>query len=186
LGWGDPATGYQASVDYAGLADDWAGGVFGTETKGSVTERPLADGRAEVHVRLFTKDALTWVVDFTGLPEECVWQTCPLKFGGRWTAEGGLEGEPALGASFLEVKFINTAPGAPLPDLVQLVYFPEEDQETEFLAFRSSASGQLPNGTPGRAIVVQTGLFGLLKPPVTNENWDGFPAELIRVLPVGQ
>jgi hypothetical protein len=37
----DLTEGIAASVDYAGLADGFAGGAFGTETMGTVTERPL-------------------------------------------------------------------------------------------------------------------------------------------------
>jgi hypothetical protein len=57
-----------ASVDYAGLAnakiEELSGGTisFGTTTSGTVTERALADGRAEVSARLHTTNALTWVV----------------------------------------------------------------------------------------------------------------------------
>ena len=37
--------------------------------------------------------------------------------------------EPALGRFNLEVQFINGAPGLPIPDLFQLLLFPEADQE---------------------------------------------------------
>src|SRR5437588_3883075 len=113
VGWTDPDHGLSMSVDYAGIADDFYGGVFGTTFGGTVTERRLADGRAEVTVVLRTTDALTYVVngfDFAG---------GPLLFGGR-PAPGGIQGTVALADCELRVTFINTAPGAALPDLIQL------------------------------------------------------------------
>jgi hypothetical protein len=175
IGWTDLAEGIAASVDYAGLADAFAEGAFGTETTGTVTERPLKDGRAEIHVKLHTKNALSWVVDgfdFTG----------PLLFGHRAPdVEDGEE--PALGESLLHVKFINPEPGAELPDLIQLLYFPEDDQELLFLSFNARADAPPDDGTPGRVQVVQTGLF-MTEPQAPT--WDGFPVENIILLPVGQ
>jgi hypothetical protein len=175
IGWTDLAEGIVASVDYAGLADAFAGGAFGTETTGTVTERPLKDGRAEVHVRLHTTNALSWVAeggDFNG----------PLLFGHR--APEVLAGaEAALGESFLGIRFINTAPGAPLPDLIQLLFFPEPDRQVIFLSFQARADGPLADGSPGRVQVVQTGLFMTAGKGATE---DGFPAEKIILRGVGQ
>ncbi len=175
IGWTDVAEEISASVDYAGLADAYAGGAFGTETTGTVTERPLKDGRAEVHVRLHTTNALSWVVDgldFNG----------PLLFGHR--APDVLTGaEAALGESFLHVKLINTAPGAPLPDLIQLLVAPEPGQELVFLSFTARADGLLADGTPGRLQVAQTGLFMTAFKGATA---DGFPVENIILSAVGQ
>ena len=60
-----PASARFALFDYAGLAADYLNHNFGislgTTTSGSVTERPLADGRAEVTVILHTTNALAWV-----------------------------------------------------------------------------------------------------------------------------
>lgn len=189
--WFDPITEINcASVDYAGLADKWiteeSGGdvSFGTEFSGSVTERPLEDGRAEVRVILRTTNALVWVMD-----EDCDVES-PLLFGHR--APEVLDGvEAALGQSHLQVVFINTAPGADLPDLIQLVFCPEEnpDQELLFIAIRATADGPLgeafgvEDGTPGRMQLTQTGLFmsgfhGAVE--------DAFPAELIRLRVVGR
>jgi hypothetical protein len=171
------------SVDYAGLADDYAAGILGTQTTGTVTERPLSDGRAEIHVRLHTKNALTWVVDDPADFNE------PLLFGYRAPDLVPDGQEPALGESFLDVKFINTAPGDPLPDLIQLVVAPQAGQELVFLAFRARANGPLrglfgvEDGTPGRVTVVQTGLF---MTPFRGAVADGFPVERIELHVVGQ
>ena len=187
FGWGDPANGRVASVDYAGLADEWinseSGGAisFGTEMRGTVTERPMADGRARVHVTLHTTNALTWVAadgDFNGT----------LLFGHRAPDVLGGGQEPALGSSFLHIDFINTAPGAPLPDMLQIAAFPEPGQEffSFILMFHSNAAGELraafgvPEGTPGQAIVAQAGLF--MTPFIGQGVQDGFPVERIELL----
>src|SRR5918912_1885672 len=47
----DPFTNRVAAIDYAGLAKRVMPSI-GTTTSGTVTERPLADGRAEVDVQL--------------------------------------------------------------------------------------------------------------------------------------
>jgi hypothetical protein len=176
IGWSDPTAMLLASFDYAGLADECAGGTFGTEMSGSITERPLADGRAEVHVRLRTTNALAWVVD--GLDDF----NGDLLLGQRLEACGILPARPALGSSLLDVTFINTAPGAPLPDLVELIYFTGEGQELIKLSFHGQADGPLANGTPGRVEVAETALF------MTGFNGataDGFPAEKIILRAVG-
>jgi hypothetical protein len=182
LGWTDLVHGLGISVDYAGLADDFTGGRFGTEFSGNVTERPLPDGRAEVHVRLHTRNALTWVLnrpDFLFPTDE------ELLLG--YLVVDTDENSPALADSFLDVKFINTAPGDPLPDLIQLLV--EEPDRIRFIAFTASAKGPLrelfgvPDGTPGRAKVVQTGLF---MTPGRGAVADGFPAERIELHVVGQ
>ena len=58
VGWGDQAGNLGASVDYAGLANACFGNAFGTTTSGVITERALANGRAEDTVLLFTQNAL--------------------------------------------------------------------------------------------------------------------------------
>ncbi len=56
-----------AGVDYAGLANAYAAGKE-PQITGTVKERPLKDGRAEVTVLLHTKNANLWVIelDLTG------------------------------------------------------------------------------------------------------------------------
>jgi hypothetical protein len=156
---------------------------------GSITERPLADGRAEVRVILHTTNALTFAVDD---PEGTFDFTGPLLFGQRLEADPGNCGLPpaqaALGNSHLNVTFTNTAPGAQLPDLIQLLVAPEDGQQLLSLKFRGQASGLIPDeadGTPGRVEVTQT---GLLSPPLKSKplNADGFPAEKIIIRAIGQ
>lgn len=113
----------------------------------------------------------------------------PLLFGQRLEEDPGNCGkipdgsQAALGSSLLHLTFINTAPGAPLPDLIQLFVFPDDGQEPLKISFQGQADGLLAGGTPGRVKVTQTGLF--------MTNWmgataDGFPAEKIILREVGQ
>lgn len=154
LGQNDPVRMKSASVDYAGLANEWivenGGESLGTRFSGSVKEYPLPDGRARVKVVLKTKRALTWVedsADFSG----------PLLFGNK--APEVLAGAaPALCNSTFQITFINTAPGAPLPDLIQLIVAPEPGQEIFKVSARCNVKGLLhaafgvPEGTMGRAV----------------------------------
>lgn len=182
VGWFSYSPDRAASVDYAGLVDAYWGKPFGTTMSGSVTERPLPDGRAEVNVRLHTENALTWVAaggDFNN----------PLLFGQRYTEAPDDWAGAALGESLLQIRFINTAVGAPLPDLIQLFFFAEEGQEVLFVSFKARADGTLreaygvPDGTPGRVQVNQTGLYMTHSAQAP----DGYlwPVELINLQVVG-
>ena len=189
FGWGDPAKGICAAFDYAGLANEaivaGTGGAvdLGTTTSGSVTERPLADGRAEVHVVLHTKNANTF-----GQSACNDFNTDPLTFGSR-PADVIAGADAALGNGTFHIRFISPAPGAPLPDLLQLAFSPEEGQELLMLSIYYTAFGTLHSasgfaeGTPGRLTCTQTGiLFSGFHGAVG----DGFPAEIIDLRPVGR
>jgi hypothetical protein len=174
VGWGDATSSMGISVDYAGLANTCFGNAFGTKTTGTVTERALADGRAEVTVLLFTKNALTWVV------QPLDFANGPVIFGHRWNASSPcvLDGTPpALGNSFLETKFINTAPGDPLPDLLQLIFFPKPGQQLTEYVFQAQATGTLANGESGSVTVAQTAN------PVVRSN---VQAAVINLRPTGK
>ena len=64
---------------------------------------------------LHTTNALTWVV------EGFDFASGTLLFGRRADDLGEFK-PPALGHSFFQIVFWNTAPGAPLPDLMELLY----------------------------------------------------------------
>jgi hypothetical protein len=156
IGWGDPVAITIASVDYAGLANNYlleqSGGMInlGTQTSGSIVERALPDGRADVSVVLHTTNALSWTVpslsDFTG----------PLNFGAR--VGDVLNGAaPALAHVEFRIKFTNTAPQAPLPDLIQLFFDPKAGQGVISYAFQANASGLFCDGSSGTMNVSQTG-----------------------------
>lgn len=182
--WTAPAqsTGARANnlfmfIDYAGRTNAQivaAGGTsLGTTFSGSITERGLPDGTAEVHVRLHTDNAfadggdlITGVLYFG--------HTAGQVFGGA---------QPGLGSCDLDLTFINTAPGAPLPNLGAI---PASAFKTLF--FRGSATGPLraafgvPDGTPGRGHVVQNGLYQASGQGATA---DIFPAERVDFNQVG-
>ncbi len=195
IGWNekivDPRHIKFAGVDYAGLANAALGNVFGTSMRGSVTERPLADGRAEVHVLLFTDRANTWVIDLDATANILAQiASKPTLFGKR----PGAAGLPALGSCTLQVKFTQGAPGAPLPDLLQLQNAPQPGQSLDFIGFQTTAFGPLTtefgmvNGTPGRCTIRQTGLLetALRVSPRSRVALDAFPAELIELRLVGR
>jgi hypothetical protein len=183
VAWLDPATGRGVSVDYAGIYDQWlesaSGGTIdlGTTFAGSVQERPLPDGRAEVHVILHSWNALTYGYD----------PALGLVFG-HYSGDVLAGMDAALGHSTLKVTFLNPAPGAALPDLNQLLNDPLPGMELVGIWFRASAEGTIreafgvPDGTPGRLQVVQNGLhFANSK----SKNWDGWPSEHIHIFPIG-
>jgi hypothetical protein len=191
-----------ALLDYTGLTGkfllDNYGISLGTAVSGGVTERPLSDGRAEVTVNLHATNALAWAINFdpTGAADQ--YNSNPLLFGYRaqdLIANPTLP--PALGSANVRIVFKNTAPGAPLPDLVCINHdfgCPEVAAcpagfELDFVSFYGDATGPLhalaglgPEGTAGRLDVTQT---GLVKPGFANgfkgALSDAFPAESVEL-----
>ncbi len=188
IGWGssfaNPPVLF-ASVDYAGLAATWlqnnGGPSLGTTVTGDVNERRLSDGRAQVVVNVDFTKALTWAFQFPG-----DFATAPLIFGYRaqdLAANPGLT--PGLSTGKLQVKFKNTAPGAPLPDLIAFILgTAAPGQELVSIAFRSDGLGPLrapfgvAEGTPGKCVVTQT---GLLMTSFMGATGDAFPAEKVII-----
>lgn len=162
-----------ASVDYAGVSDRYLNGSLGTTFSGSVSERQLPDGRAEVSVNLHTRNTLMYILD----AQNWDFATDPLLFGNRaHDVKNGAA--PARGDAHFEVVFINTAPGAPLPDFMWALYgywvptfpllplkYPWPGFELVSMRINASADGPLhaasglgPYGTPGHGRVVQVNL----------------------------
>ncbi len=183
-------TGRLMSADYAGLVARCWPGLLPTSFDGTIIERPLRDGRAEIELILHTSNALTWVTqgnDFV---------SGPVLFGQRWNMSGtcgtassaGLT-NPALGDMYLRIVFTNPSPGYPLPDLEQLLGFPEKGQEVISLKWTVKANGLLyglpgiADGTPGQASTYQVGLLTKTngKPAI-----DGFTVERIDLKPIGK
>jgi len=154
----DPLEGLAISVDYAGLADKRCGAISGSTFEGKVTETELPDGRAAVSVTLQTENAIIWVLDTLSFNSAVV-------FGTRWEDAGGectFDAFPTLGSSALEVTFIISEPGAPLPDLFAFLiidkglahFYPEqipEGLELVTLRFTATAYRELDDGTPTEA-----------------------------------
>jgi len=184
IGFIDPKTANFVLVDYSGSANSLK--PLGTTVDGSITEVPLDDGRAEVVVVLHTRNALAWASDISSsFPG-------PTLFGHRLD-EVLAGGDAALADSLLQVTFKNTAPGAPLPDIIQLVNCPDPGQELESISFRARANGTLraafgvADGTAGRLEVTQTGLVAIAGTANPNSRVasDAFPAEKIIIQPTG-
>jgi hypothetical protein len=167
--WGIPGFPRSAYVDFAGHTEAYlaahGGPPLGTEIHGKIVERLLADGRAAVHVVLKVDNTLAWVTE-----EANAWtiKDATLLFGNR--AADVLAGEqPGLCDAHFEVKFINTAPGAPMPDLIQLLFRTEPGQEPKFVSVHCHATGPLreafgvEDGTPGRANILARPLY--IPPP---------------------
>ena len=182
--WSDPKTGIFASVDTLGQFDD---GDFGTTLDGSISEAKSPGGLAKVDVTVHASNALmrayAFDPDFNAIP-----------LFGHLFGEVEEGAPPTLGDSLLKVSFTNTAPGAPLPDFFQMAFCPAPGQALQFLAIRASASGPLreafgvPEGTPGRLEVTQTGLIGtsLIANPHSRVALDAFPVEHIIIRATGK
>lgn len=182
IGSSDPKSGILAAIDYAGIANNWvmreSGGVisFGTSFSGTVRERPLLDGSAEVQVILRTKNALTWAVQ----PNDDDGFNGALAFGHRAPDVLNDGAEPTLCDSHYQIRLINTAPGAPLPDLLQVLVAPEDNQEIRMLHLTCTVKGETANGAKSTLKVEQTGLF---MTPFKGAVADGFPAETVQLHP---
>jgi len=148
------ATQWIAAVDYAGLENAWLKNAsFGrqsyrTRFSGTVDERPLRDGRADIKIRLRIERAAARVF----LPDGT------LLFGNA--SPSVLTGaKPAIGESSLDFEFINPRVGMPLPDLLQVGFANITGQDFVILHMRSEATGPLhaafgvPEGTRGRMVV---------------------------------
>ena len=148
---------YFAKVDYAGLADQYLGGVLGTTFEGSITERPLADGRAEVSVRLHTKNALAWVSGRTMTPA------------GSWGPAFQIWGHPAqqvqAGAdpafADLEFRLVYVSPGMglPIPDLTQFSFDPAYIGMKTFESIHARGTGLMADHTKAALVLSMTGLL---------------------------
>lgn len=178
--WIDPKSGYIAGMD---TLDQLLPGRFGTTITGSVSENALPDGGAQVRVVLHSANALTRGLNANG---QVIF--------GYSRGEVARGATPVLGDVQVQVAFRNTSPGAPLPDLAQLMDCPEPGQSLEVLSLRARASGPLraafgvPEGTPGRLEVTQTGLIGTsgIANPRSAVGRDAFPAEHVNIKATGK
>jgi hypothetical protein len=157
------------------------GPTIPTSFSGEVIERQLPDGRADVKVMLFTSNALIWVVDRC----ECEFGPGNVLMGS--TPDQVIHGaDPVLGDSFFDIEFINTAPGAPLPDLFQLFLF---GGAWQFISagFQAKAQGPM-HDVPGVQDIV-AGTTGMLTVTVAGVHsfnaFHGLPANVVNLTPVG-
>jgi hypothetical protein len=184
VNWTDPSSGASVTFDYAGLADGALGGVLGTTVSGSINEVPQNDGSAIVTVLLHTKNALAWAN--TGSAP----QGGALLFGHRTTEVALSNAVPALGSCTLKVVIQISAPGAPLPDLIEtFLAFGGPCGTSSFISisFNGQASGTLPDGTPASLQVTEVGLIRVagIANPNSRVALDAFPAEHIDIQATG-
>jgi hypothetical protein len=155
LGSGDSGPVTFALVDYAGLANEWIKSQTGgrhlrTTVYGTLRERAASDGRAEVRVTMETRDALAWaflIADADFDHDPLPFLNTPLAFGAR-AQDVILGATPALARVSVEVTFMNSGLGAPMPDLVQLSLATEPGQTPYAIALKSEACGRKRDGTP--------------------------------------
>ena len=170
-----------ARADYSGKICDCitakGGPVFTPEFRGTVTERDLPDGTAEILVNHHFTNTYVVARDQTlgGNP-------APAILGYNATELfGHPELQSAVASGTIQVKFIIAHPGDPLPDLAFINFLS--------VSARYQGSGPLraafgvAEGTPGKLLVSQTGLFSI--PGQGDGVADSYPAELVRVFKAG-
>jgi len=189
VAWQDqPPSKTFAYVDYAGkyaaFIASSGGPTINTEVDGTVRERDLPDGRAEILLNVHFKNAMSYALDLTQSPP------APTIFGfrsGELIANPSLS--PALASGELQARYIIASPGASLENLADIV-FGFVPGEVLSLSFRANGDGALraafgvPDGTPGKLVLSETGRFDI--PGKGKGVADGFPAELIRVFKAGK
>jgi hypothetical protein len=144
-----------ALVDYAGLANDFLQDKLGTRVDGFVIQSELADGRAQITVSLTATNALGFaqlIADINKLG----FLNAPTKFGNK--AQDVANGaEAAVGDCTFLVTFSISEPGAPLPDLVDVLSNKPNKFKPIDLSFIATIPGQCENGTRAVLHVDQEG-----------------------------
>ncbi len=163
-------------VDYAGALDRALGLGLNTTFVGSITERQLGDGTAEVLVDIRSHNVATWM--FLARKNERVFGMDP------WSVQGGAT--PTLGDIHFKCTLRIQSPGAALLDINSAEGWASVTRITvEASAFGplEAAAGLGPDGAPGHAWINQVGLLTKTngKPGI-----DGFTAEVVKLQRVGQ
>jgi hypothetical protein len=165
-----------ARVDYTGQDAAFLGLNLGTTTSGTVSERSLSDGRAEVTVNLHTHNAFAWATQL--LPDgsygALLFGYTPMQL----QANPSLT--PPLANSDLQLVAKIPAPGSPLPDIVNdfILGNAPAGEELVSLSFRATAQGSTPAGQQATLIVSQTGVLG--RTPNLIRDF-GFTAEVVDI-----
>lgn len=176
FGWFDrPDEKYFEFVDYTGYFNNLYNLGLGTTVNGKITERPLADGTAEVSVEFHTKNALVYVRELNA-PFQMLLGGTPFQV--------SVGQEPAIGSTNMKWVFINSAPGDPIPNLGSF------GGETIMLSINTTATGYLheaaglgPDGSTGKSVMNQVGLQGRGSGKGATE--DGYPVEFIKLNKIG-
>lgn len=152
--WIDPVTNRYMTIDYSGKVNDFivahGGKSVGTVVSGTVIQRPLPNGTAEITVQLNLQNAVVWASQGSTL----VFGHVPLDIVSGYT--------PALATVNFNLKFTISAPGAPLADLATIVFTQHAQVFQQLNAIGQGpflAAYGVPDGTPGIAQTTQTGVF---------------------------
>ena len=187
---------YDLWYDYAGVLGRPSsyGGVLGPKSiTGTVTERPIGNGMAEVTVRAKVASALIWVTAHSCCAWEPFLRDLPTVFGHR---EAEIIADPSLPAARANVDFTVTflnEVGAAMPDLNTSwelgrfngfhVQLSAEGPLTE--AFGELEGISIPEGTPGKLRWGKPGLQTPANPKAWNGAASGFPNDQFHLFPIG-
>ena len=160
-------------ADYAGLQNRIYGLNIASTYDGMITEKALSNGTAEVRIVLHAHNILMYVLASN-------WST--LLFGE--TPSKILGGAtPTLGNADIDATFINSAPGAPIPDFGTIISLATKfSMKASAFGPLTAASGLGPDGTPGHAWTNQNGVPGKLN---GHPSIDGYSVEYVKLQPVG-
>ncbi|PXW83894.1 hypothetical protein C8R34_12532 [Nitrosomonas sp. Nm84] len=138
-----------ALVDYAGIADKHiqaqTGQSIGTKVHGVVLECALPNGKAQVSVTLIATKALGFAQSIQDLINNNFdFLNTPTIFGAK-TQDVISGAKPATGSVNLATTFSIPAPGASLPDLIDVVFNPASYAPVK-ISFKSTTRGKCTNG----------------------------------------
>jgi hypothetical protein len=177
VGWADDPQVTFALIDYAGLANNYLNGKLGTKMDGTVIQRELKDGTTQIKVVLSTKKALGFAQSVADLENNGFdFLNTPTIFGNK--AQDVAKGaEAAVGQSTFLITFFIAGPGAPLPDLIDVLFNNTLNYAPVKFSFTSTTPGKLADGTKAVLQVHQVGSF-------TKENptWV-YTAEKVEIVP---
>ena len=188
---------YLARIDFVGVINKYqleaAGhGSLGTSFTGNVTESVQNDGRTLVQVNLHGKNVFCLIGRFGN--------------GGVFWPDNRMWGQPAglVPSQFtvadldtvdvhFTLKFLtNDPPGSDLPQIRQLLFFPEEGQEVLQNLIQASGKGHLrygfgvPDGTPGQLSMTMRGIWNAsFEDDATSIKRDPWPVSRIDLRPTG-
>lgn len=142
-------------VDYAGLTNMYlrqnGGTDYGTIVNGVIREEPMPDGRSRVTVHLNAERALVYMVNGTDVMSSPVWM------GVRPIDLLNPANQGVLASVEMTVNYINSAPGLPIPDLMQLVRAPQPGQMLQETRIVVRGNGTTMSGKPVNFQVEQNG-----------------------------
>ena len=176
--WTAPQDSSSAGFDYFGLIDAAVPGGLGTTMDGSINEVVHPDGTVTDTIVLHTTHALAWATTGSGANGTDLF--------GHQGVEVLAGAAPAFGSCTLKLVLKGPAANQPLPDFYQLLWGCGSWQIAS-VSFVGSASGPLPDGTPGQLQITETGLLSVAG--IANFHsrvaFDAFPAEHILIKPTG-